>query len=132
MKYIQTYEELKYTKYHIKLIAKVRYALNKYFGKKCCGVSKVRYDPFTKNYELTPYNGNTMLFDISLPSYLRTDIEDYDLKIKYFSELAKKLNLTKEYETLNTDYILTEEQMEELLKNIPHIKMEIDMVKYNI
>lgn len=35
----KAFEEIKYTPEHIKLIYRVRYSLNKFFGKNCCGVN---------------------------------------------------------------------------------------------
>lgn len=133
MKYIKTYEELKYSQDDIKLIRKLRYNLNKVFGKNCCGVSKVRsikgpitYNRYTSNEEWVEYTGTTMLFDIFLPR--TTD----DRTLEIFKKYAVKSGLEKQYDFDDNSYIGTYEQMTEFLKYLPYIKMEADMVKYNI
>ena len=131
MKYIKTYEELKYSKDDIKLISKLRYQLNKLFYNKC-GVSKVRhikvpaiYNRYNYGSEWVEYTGTTMLFHIGISS------QENKLILDIFKKYADKIGLTKEYD-FSESYQGTYQQMEELLKNIPHIKMEVDMVKYNI
>lgn len=137
MKYIKTYEEIKYTPEHKKLIQQVRYRLNKYFGRNCCGVAKHRGD-FKKHYnsmfpKYIQYTGSTMLFDINLPSLVVSQgINNYDEKIKNFQKFAKKLGLNGRYETIDTDYVATEEQMKEIISQSRYIDLLSDVEKYNL
>ena len=138
MKYLKLFEEIKYTPEHIKLISQLRYKLNKFFGKNCCGVSKVRYTPKhthsgvygSTTYE--PYTGSTMLFSIYVPSFIVSDsIINYEEKIKLFSKVAKDVGLKQE-EFDDSHYHATEEQMKELIFKMKYIDVIDDINKYNL
>ena len=135
--YIKTYEELKYTQEHQKLVNKLRYALNKVFGNNRCGVYKVKYLISNANKDLslyTPdyidYTGSTMLFSIYTP----TETNDLEkLKKEKFNKIANEIGLTKELPSLTGDsFIGTEEQMTELIDRLKDIMVEVDADKYNL
>lgn len=137
MKYIKLFEEIKYTPDQKKLVAKLRYKLNKFFGKNCCGVSKVRFiQDKTYSYgsvEYSAYTGSTILFRISLPSFIYSDnIIDYEKKIDLFTKLAKYMELEKSYNFSDTEYQLTEEQMKDLIFRMEYIDTMEDAKKYNL
>ncbi len=134
MKHIKKYKEIKYNSEHIKLITKVRYRLNKYFGANCCGVSKNR-GSFNGNFKWIP--SEVLLFKITLPSIISgKNINNYDEKIKNFNEFSKKIGLTVLYNYNNddhaTDFIATEEQMKEIIFGTKYINLISDIQKYNL
>jgi hypothetical protein len=138
MKYIKLFEELKYTPEHKKLIQQLRYKLNKFFGRNCCGVTKLRFLPVQiySRYaaqEYLPYTGSTMLFSIYVPSHIYSDqISDYNIKIEEYISLVKDIGLIKEYDLSDTKYYATEDQMRELISRMKYMEVEVAAKKYNI
>jgi hypothetical protein len=130
MKYIQLFEEVKYTTEHKKLISTVRYYLTKFFGKNV-GVSKVRsIRNRYGNYD--DYNGPEMLFDIYVGSlYLSDEPENYEEKLKFFSEIMVELGFSKS-EPYDVRYSVNEEQMKQIINRIKFLQVEFDARKYNL
>ena len=133
MKFIKSYEELKYTPEHKRLVARLRYSLNKIFGKNSCGISKVRYLKADQNYSYTSdyaeYTGSTMLFSIYISNGFVDDNKNETRK--KFDKIAKEIGLVKEYDT-SLSFYGTQEQMEILLDKLKWIIIEVDADRYNI
>lgn len=133
----ELFEEIKYTPEHKKLIQQLRYRLNKFFGKNCCGVSKLRFLPVNSfsrysSQEYLPYTGSTMLFSIYVPSHIYGDqILDYENKIEEYVKMANEIGLSKET-NYDERFCATEEQMKELISRMRYIEEYVIAKKYNL
>jgi hypothetical protein len=137
MKYIKTYEEIKYTAEQKKLTQQARYKLNKFFGGNYCGVTKYRGESKNVRTEFGIYSkyevftGSTMLYNVYMPSMLHEiNIPNYVEKIEKIVRLMKYLGISEQYE--NRYDKITEEQLKNLIVMMPYIDTIGDAEKYNL
>ena len=129
--YIKTYEDNVESRYDStpkltleerKLMMKVRYTMNKFWGGNFCGVSKNRDEDF-KNYRFLIYSPGFIIHE---------KIKDWELKKKYWLKFMNEIGAVKEYDFDDSSFLLNNEQMQEIILRTKYIDILIDTEKYNL